>query len=219
MELNGLYQIKPHDEDLLVRCAKMAGEAYLEERWMMTLLEGLPPESRGRDRERYLAEAFVLNEFAVFAPYQGVYCLEDGSALAQATLKSELSDLSSAYLEEKAWNDLVKSVLTDDEAECLDARMKAMKPISNFDWMETDDDYIHFIFFAVASDHRGSGAFRKLLTPFLDYADEAGIHCYLETYSETLEGLYEHFGFHTVKRFESPEFPIVERAMVREPNA
>ena len=218
MELNGLYQIPPHDEDLIVQIAKMAGEASLEERWTMTLMEGLPPESRGRDRESYLAETLVLNELAVFSPYQGAYCLKDGTAYAQAYLKSELSGFTGEDLEIKAWDDLVDAVLTEDEAECLVARLVAMKSISNFHWLEEDkNDFIHFMFFAVDPAHRGTGAFRKLITPFLDFADEAGINCYLETYSEELASLYGAFGFTTVQRFESPDFPIVERAMVREP--
>ena len=62
---------------------------------------------------------------------------------------------------------------------------------------------------------RGSGAFRRLFTPFLEYADEHGLACYLDCYTERLEQLYGHFGFETVERRSIDAFPIEERLMVR----
>ena len=217
MKLAGLYTINPHDEDLIVKLATFAGPACLEEPWTLTLLEGLPPESAGRDRKRYLAEAFVMNEIATLAPYEGAYCLEDGSALALAVLKSDLGGVDLKTLEADTARRLKSSVLSDDEAECLKRRLEAMQPISNFTWTENrhDGDAIYFSFFAVDPAHRESGAFRNLITPFLIYADAHGIPCYLETYAEQLVGLYEHFGFKVVETFESPDFAVTEYAMKR----
>ena len=78
-------------------------------------------------------------------------------------------------------------------------------------------DFTHFAMLAVDPDKRGTGRFRKLVTPFFDYADEHGIPCYLETYSDSLQSLYEHVGFEVYRVFESPDFAITERAMVRKP--
>ena len=95
-----------------------------------------------------------------------------------------------------------------------------MEPISNFKWMipETEGkDFIHFFSVGVNPDMRGSGAFRRLVTPFLDYADQHGLNCYLECYTDRLESLYGHFGFETEHRFTDPNFDVYERAMVRTP--
>ena len=51
--------------------------------------------------------------------------------------------------------------------------------------------------------------------PFLEYADEHGLACYLDCYTERLEQLYGHFGFETVERRSIDAFPIEERLMVR----
>ena len=48
-----------------------------------------------------------------------------------------------------------------------------------------------------------------------EYADEHGLACYLDCYTERLEQLYGHFGFETVERRSIDAFPIEERLMVR----
>ena len=78
-----------------------------------------------------------------------------------------------------------------------------------------DEDFIYFISAGVDPEKRGSGAFRRLFTPFLEYADEHGLACYLDCYTERLEQLYGHFGFETVERRSIDAFPIEERLMVR----
>ena len=46
-----------------------------------------------------------------------------------------------------------------------------------------DEDFIYFISAGVDPEKRGSGAFRRLFTPFLEYADEHGLACYLDCYT------------------------------------
>ncbi len=220
MDLPGLITVDPHAEDLIVQLSNMAGDAFLEELWTRELLSALPQGSKGADRERFLSRAMIMNDIAVSAPYQGVYCLEDASALALAYRKSELSGLSIDKLEQKANEDLVKSVLSEEEAQAFTKQLEVMAPISVFDWSEQEaqgDDFIRFVLFAVDPEKRGTGRFRKLIAPFLALADAEGLNCYLETYSAPLESLYNHFGFETIKWFESPHSSLVQRGMIRRP--
>lgn len=220
MELPGLVTVDPANEELAVRLAEMGGDAFLEELWTVELLSALPVGSRGADRERFLSRAIIMNDIVVGAPYQAVYCLEDASALAVAYLKSDLEGLTWAHLEEKADRILMEEVLSEEEAAALAVQLERMAPISVFDWEEREQkegDFIHFVMLAVDATKRGTGRFRKLMTPFFDYADEHGIPCYLETYSDSLQALYEHVGFEVCRVFESPDFAITERAMVRKP--
>ena len=98
-----------------------------------------------------------------------------------------------------------------------------MAPITVFEWEEDEakrmdaPDFSHFYSLGVDRTRRGSGAFRRLMTPFFDYADEHGIPCFLETYSKPLEELYAHFGFETIHEYRDPAFTITERCMVRKP--
>ncbi|MCI8469261.1 MAG: GNAT family N-acetyltransferase [Eggerthellaceae bacterium] len=220
MQLPGLVTVDPANEELAVKLAQMGGDAFLEELWTRELLSGLPEGSRGGDRERFLSRAIIMNDIAVGAPYQAVYCLEDAGAMAVAYLKSDLEGLTWNELEAKASRDLAETVLSDEEAAAFAAQLKRMAPISVFDWEEREQkegDFIHFVMLAVDPALRGTGRFRRLVTPFFDYADEHGIPCYLETYSDQLQELYEHIGFTVAHVFESPEFSITERAMVRAP--
>lgn len=220
MKLPGLVTVDPADKELAVKLARMGGDAFLEELWTLELLKALPAGSQGADRERFLSRAIIMNDIVVGAPYQAAYCLEDGTALAIAYLKSDLEGLTWAHLEEKADRLLTDEVLSDEEAVAFAAQLERMAPISVFDWEEREQkegDFIHFVMLAVDPEQRGTGRFRRLITPFFDYADEHGIPCYLETYSDSLQELYEHVGFEVCHVFESPDFAITERAMVRKP--
>ena len=133
-------------------------------------------------------------------------------------LRSELGDVDWTELEEES-GALLAEVLTDEEIDVLGPRIEAMDPISSTSWplerAAADEDFIYFISAGVDPEKRGSGAFRRLFTPFLEYADEHGLACYLDCYTERLEQLYGHFGFETVERRSIDAFPIEERLMVR----
>ena len=110
-------------------------------------------------------------------------------------------------------------MLTDEEIDVLGPRIEAMDRISSTSWplerAAADEDFIYFISAGVDPEKRGSGAFRRLFTPFLEYADEHGLACYLDCYTERLEQRYGRFGFETVERRSIDAFPIEERLMVR----
>ena len=67
---------------------------------------------------------------------------------------------------------------------------------------------------AVDKSLRGSGAFRRLITPVLDYAGEHRIPIVLETHNPSNIGLYEHFGFTLVKTITHPDTEIEQYCMV-----
>ena len=64
---------------------------------------------------------------------------------------------------------------------------------------------------------RGSGAFRRLTSPFFEYADQQGIPVFLECYADRLVSLYEHVGFEVFRVFEDPAFDVKQVCMVRPP--
>ena len=134
------------------------------------------------------------------------------------TERGPLGDVDWTELEEESGT-LLAEVLTDEEIDVLGPRIEAMDPISSTSWplerAAADEDFIYFISAGVDPEKRGSGAFRRLFTPFLEYADEHGLACYLDCYTERLEQLYGHFGFETVERRSIDAFPIEERLMVR----
>ena len=218
MNLPGLITVQPDRTEELDALARMVGTCFLEEMWYVTWLEALDELGIGRDRKLEITRAVIRSDYEVTAPYQCVYALPDRAGAANVYLRSELGDVDWTELEEESGT-LLAEVLTDEEIDVLGPRIEAMDPISSTSWplerAAADEDFVHFISAGVDPEKRGSGAFRRLLTPFLEYADEHGLACYLDCYTERLEQLYGHFGFDTVERRSIDAFPIEERLMVR----
>ena len=218
MNLPGLITVQPDRTEELDALARMVGTCFLEEMWYVTWLEALDELGIGRDRKLEITRAVIRSDYEVTAPYKCVYALPDRAGAANVYLRSELGDVDWTELEEESGT-LLAEVLTDEEIDVLGPRIEAMDPISSTSWplerAAADEDFIYFISAGVDPVKRGSGAFRRLLTPFLEYADEHGLACYLDCYTERLEQLYGHFGFETVERRSIDAFPIEERLMVR----
>ena len=218
MNLPGLITVQPDRTEELDALVRMVGTCFLEEMWYVTWLEALDELGIGRDRKLEITRAVIRSDYEVTAPYQCVYAMPDRAGAANVYLRSELGDVDRTELEEESGT-LLAEVLTDEEIDVLGPRIEAMDPISSTSWplerAAADEDFIYFISAGVDPEKRGSGAFRRLFTPFLEYADEHGLACYLDCYTERLEQLYGHFGFETVERRSIDAFPIEERLMIR----
>ncbi len=220
MQLPGLTTIKPHQTDLLDRLAKMMGTSFLKEPWTEVWFTALDEIGSTPERKAEISQAVMTYDFLVGAPFECVYALPDFSAGAGGYLLSELGGQTWNTLEEQAVKQMSEAVLDEQERRVLLGQAARMKHISNFSWFEDDArgaDFIHFFSIGVDTGMQGRGILRKLLGPFLDYADELGINCYLECYNDRNESIYSHFDFETVQRFTDPEFEIFERCMVRRP--
>ncbi len=100
----------------------------------------------------------------------------------------------------------------------LFANIKRHRKVLSFDWQREfiPGRYYHIKITAVDKSLRGTGAFRKLITPRIQYADREQIPMVLETHNKSNVGLYERFGFTLVKTIQSPYTPIEQYCMIRE---
>jgi hypothetical protein len=220
MNLPGLITVKPEDKKTIKELAYMMGTSFLEELWTAELLSALDSLGTPASRKHEISCAILECNFLVGAPYECVYMLPDMSAGLGGYLSSELQGRTWNDLEDRSFDLMVKTVLSENEQVVLVEKMGKMKPISVFNWANKEaqgSDFIHFFAGGVDRKQRGRGAFRKVITPFLNFADDRGLQCFLECYSSRLESLYQNFGFETVKRFEDPEFDLIERCMLRAP--
>lgn len=220
MQLPGIVTVEPNQTETIEKLSLMMGKSFMEELWTTVWLETLDALGADRARKLEISQAIMKYDFTVGTPFQCCYMLPDMAAGTGAYLSSDLGGRIWVDLEEEGFKMMAEATLTEQEITALAKRAEEMKAISNFTWMidhADGADFIHFFSIGVNSDMRGSGAFRRLMTPFFDYADQYGINCYLECYTDNLEGLYGHFGFETVHRFSDPAFDIVERSMVRTP--
>ena len=232
MNLPGLITVAPDQTTLIDELANMMGESFLEELWTAELLSaavdgpdaesvearrlesvpchharGLhagqrrasaatPPEDRAGLRRRLPEERPGRG--------QGVGRHRDrGHAEAWRTACSRCNEtMQPARADGSAWRPSRCSTGRKTEAKA-DGRA----PTSSIStrWAST-------------ARRRGSGAFRRLMTPFFDYADEHGIPCFLETYSEAAwKGCTRTSASRPSANTATPGFAITERCMVRRP--
>ena len=221
MNLPGLVTVQPDRTEELDALARMVGTCFLEEMWYVTWLEALDELGIGRDRKLEITRAVIRSDYEVTAPYQCVYALPDRAGAANVYLRSELGDVDWTELEEES-GALLAEVLTDEEIDVLGPRIEAMDPISSTSWplerAAADEDFIYFISAGVDPEKRGSGAFRRLFTPFLEYADEHGLLISLESHNPANLPRYDHYGFDVYKTLKS-HFELTQYCLVRQPGA
>ncbi len=222
MNLPGIITIHPNQTDLIKRASEVTARSFLEEPWFELWISSLDKINATDERKYEILEAGFRGEFTVHAPLQGVYATEDFAAVAGAFLSSEFGDVQHADLEDEGFEMFLPELLTDEEMEILGTESLRLDPVSDFKWFTEHaqgKDYIYFYSWAVDVDKRGTGALRRLLNPFFDYADEHGIDCYLECYSDRLQSMYEHIGFEVIDVVAEDGIEISERCMIRRAGA
>ena len=97
--------------------------------------------------------------------------------------------------------------------------MQKVGKVLNLNWYKEHVNGRHYRLKVIAIDKtlRGSGAFRRLITPVLEYAGKNQIPVVLETHNLSNVGLYEHFGFNLVKTIAHPSTEIKQYCMIRYP--
>lgn len=217
---SGLMCIDQNDNTAIASLAAMMGTSFLEERWTQCLLGGIDNKARVSQDLMYGSMKSGSQESCIFA-------LDNLKACAACYASWELTHTNISAIEGRGFDWACKHRLNLQESIILNAQYERMKHISNFTWQQSwltqhqeslpqfnKDRYIHIYLLGVDTSARGTGAFRKLVTPILHYAQAHKIPCFLETYSPQLESLYEHFGFRTVTVYTHPQFAIIERGMV-----
>ncbi len=109
--------------------------------------------------------------------------------------------------------------LSFKEFRILTRNIRSHSKALNLSWYKRMVKGRHYRMKVIAIDPmlRGTGAFRRLITPALDYADRERIPAVLETHNPKNVGLYEHFGFELAQTITSPETHISQYCMIRKP--
>ena len=95
--------------------------------------------------------------------------------------------------------------------------MKVLVKVLNFSWPNefVNGRQYRVKIISIDKSLRGTGAFRRLITPAIEYAERQGIPMVLETHNPSNVGLYEHFGFELVKTISSPDTDVQQYCMIR----
>jgi ribosomal protein S18 acetylase RimI-like enzyme len=77
--------------------------------------------------------------------------------------------------------------------------------------------YYHIKIIAIAEEMRGSGAFRKLVTPVIERCEIERIPIILETHNPRNVPIYEHYGFQVVSTRSAGGLELKQYCMLRSP--
>ncbi len=98
------------------------------------------------------------------------------------------------------------------------ARLEAFSnQVDEYHKKHLPDPHCYLFFIGVDPRHQGQGYGGKLMRPMLEWLDEKGMACYLNTQNEENIGLYEHFGFRVVEQVTLPGTAFVHTGMIRDP--
>lgn len=118
---------------------------------------------------------------------------------------------------------IMKTLLMLDAADrkIMISNHKKTKEVINFTW---HNSFIKGRFYrlkitAIDKEMRGTGAFRRLITPRIELCDQHNLPIVVETHNPKNLGLYNHFGFELVKTISSTEIEIEQYCMIRFPNS
>ncbi|MHA1885977.1 MAG: GNAT family N-acetyltransferase [Promethearchaeota archaeon] len=75
----------------------------------------------------------------------------------------------------------------------------------------------HWYFFIVGvdPDSQGKGYASHLIKPILSRIDKEQLGCYLDTNNEKNVGIYQHFGFKVMKKYQIPGSNVMNWSMIR----
>lgn len=229
MDLPGIICISPKDGEGIERAARVLGSAFAEEPWFIEWSSALDELGTADERKHGIIREHIRGDLHAHAPHKAVYATDDFAGVAGCYLASEFAGADHAALEEEGYASYLAGYLSDDEERVLEAKSRAMEAISDFSWaadaakedfaagLTSSDDHIYIYAWAVDAAKRGTGAFRRLADPIISYADEHGINCYLDCFSENLESLYRHMGFEVLMEKRCAGLDIYERCMVHRP--
>ena len=75
----------------------------------------------------------------------------------------------------------------------------------------------HWYFFIIGVDpnYQGKGYASRLIKPMLARIDKEQLPCYLDTNNENNVGIYQHFGFKVLKKYQIPGINVINWSMLR----
>ena len=111
------------------------------------------------------------------------------------------------------------TILNKKDFKRLSANHKATHDVVDAVWYRQHirGRYFRIRIAAVDKSIRGTGAFRRLMTPLFEFCDTHGIPMVLETHNPSNVGLYKHFGFELLRTISSPQIGIKQFCMVKKP--
>jgi ribosomal protein S18 acetylase RimI-like enzyme len=198
------------DTTTLHTVASVMSESFMEDPMNNLLLRGISQPGKLMASHALLHVAYAIRS-------QSITLLGDDP---RAFIIGYDSADENSFLEKQLNLRIILKTLTSlslKDFKKLWGNMQVHGKVLNLRWHKDfiDGRYYRIKIIAVDKQLRGTGAFRKLITPTLGYADKNLLPVVLETHNPSNVGLYEHFGFRLVKTISHPNTPITQYCMIR----
>lgn len=200
------------NRETLKTAARVLAAGFMEDPLNIAILEGLTDK-----RKLMTAHATISVKHALKT--KSLYLLENNPQAVLIGIDSkeenkfrDLQQILNVYL-------TTFIILSFKDLKRIAGNYRKVSKILSFTWHKefVKNRYYRLKVIAIDKSLRGSGAFRKLISPMIEYADREGIAMVLETHNHDNVGLYEHFGFELVKTISSAETEIRQYCMIRNP--
>lgn len=129
------------------------------------------------------------------------------SAQKYSTINILLSSLSSYRL---------LTGISKEDTNLLKEKSELQGKIHNPKWYKKHSKNAYYInWIAVDEECKGTGVFRKLITPIMERCKKKNMDIVLETFTKSNVPIYEHFGFELIETHTSEEVALSEYCMVK----
>lgn len=206
--------MKHYSKPIIEQIALVMAESFMDDPMNQAVLDGV------EKKEKLLAtHAFIHARHAI---NNGTITLLDGNpkAFIIGSDSNNERKFKEVLLMVKIYLKTIQVLGFRDLRKIFANNKKTSKALS-FTWQKAfiTGRYYRVKIVAVDKSLRGQGAFRKLITPAIEYADGQQIPMVLETHNPENVGLYGHFGFKLMKTIAHPCTEIQQYCMIRKPLA
>lgn len=193
-------------------CARLVVERFRDDPGIKAQMSGVPNAGE-------LMRAQCLGQVRAFAETGCVMLLDKGPSFMIGYRTDKLPAEKLVDLLQDASREAL-AIATPEQLEALQANIAPVAEITDEFWyarrFPSETVYVLQVI-AVEASLKGTGAFRRLISPAIAACDKDGTRMVLQTHNPANIPLYEHFGFAVEEELASPQLGLRCFNMARQP--
>ena len=200
------------NEKELKEYAQLMSSGFLEDPGVLLQIGGL-------ERAEMLFYLQCAGQIRAFDQQSAVQVLENSKGLLIGYSSNSLNEKQLLQLHEDLKQASLKLMEVATKEELLFMQNNAMLAveITKPDWYTNyfDGEVFHLMVIVIDQSLKGTGAFRRLLTPVIKECEEKIIPIVLQTHNPENVPIYEHFGFRLIESHTSDRIDLTCYCMMR----
>ena len=187
-------------------------EQFFEKEYMQTMMRGIETE-----RAKQLAMEIYFYIFEYFYKYGDIFVYDDNITGAIVGIDSKKRSLLKMLPLGLKINKKCREYLSKEELKIYKENSKVIGEVSNWNWYKKycKDKPYYGTFFGIDKKQRGQGVCREMLEYLFDYVKTFKSGLAVETNSDEVVPIYEHFGFRLMETNVSKNGLLKEYKMLK----